>query len=650
MSLVQDAAVQTRYGQLQQTLQKTPTLPILTALVQYVPELLKEDVSSDDSSRRKGKAKAAEGETAHVVELLETVHQVYAMLLPSLSGSTITDQLLASLSSWLSHTTSFIESVDTSDNVACSSWISIASLLTTTLQSFIKADKNAARKLHTFILSHTNFSKAVMALQTMETSSPASAQLSAAVRQIFSVSLFSYQNLSRTLQPALLPSSTLEQLSSTQLLREISAAVAANVATAGNNVLLLLPLLTDELDKALQKYGLDLLQKNVRTNAAPMSTSAAETTALTFRRNATFSFLSMTLDVIVPLAASVDAARLVLHLVNHIEQKKLYTAAAGENSKSWMNVLCKTVQYLVDLYVASRSTEAVEAMTTVARLDFSAVEPALPDIMRAVSTDRHSSIGESFMQEAISYAARLRNLPTLVGQIADAFSSPLADQKLPSLRSSIISLPTRQLLAKECVDSLSADQAMSLVITLLERMQQIITNGFGQRETGGFEAEQSPKKRKTGKDSHIASLDVGVENGDESAVGLSKPAGSAVYFQALASLAIVILQAEIEVSEHQTETVCTAVNELCNIGLSILLSIHTASDNQQIQAAACLQLALACRNFGKINLPPITQLNAALNEVLPATKRKKTSSKTILPCLTVQIVCVFLTLDLSVRC
>lgn len=443
--------------ELKQTVIRIPVLPTLASFLARLPEVPKSGGHEEQE------------------ELLAAVNACYETLLPLSVSSTNIDPLLAC-------STSYIAS---SDKLTATSqeWVKTGGLLCKSLDK-LPNERNTQKKLSAAILD-----KALPNVLALYGTHVAQATRSAAL-DIVAKLLFSQGNLQRMFSQPLASVEDAEKC-----LQELFTAFKRLTTKDANSVPPLLAFLPDcfsALYAALQVNAAELF---VHRGASTSSRSAAETYVQQQARYAVFSFLQACIGVL-GSASKGSASQCADSLLVSVEQQPVYAAGPGEANQAWLRVFKR----FASLYVSERIT--IAGLHTLARIDFEAVQDVLPAVLSSLSSAIDDEKGTKFIETAIEYYGKTRQLPHLLGLVEEALlagPSGLDDADFDAyFCCPLLCIETRERMKLECSASLSGQQAAAVA-------QAYARSFAAQTEVALLAAAAAEgetlrsKKRKTGK-------------------------------------------------------------------------------------------------------------------------------------------------------
>lgn len=204
-------------------------------------------------------------------------------------------------------------------------------------------------------------------------------------------------------------------------------------------------------------------------------------------------------------------------MLDYFEQKPVYAAGPGEANQEWLTVLKEAAGILSSMIATLTSNRsAVQALCSLARIDFAAVEDELPSVLASLAvesiTDSSSYTSEAFVKIALDYYGRTRQLPHFLTMLEKAItsaitststrastSSMVAESVSPVFTGPLLSLSTRAAISRECSVSLGVTQVVPLLESLLELARTQLDKALDASSSSTSDESSTPakKKRKT---------------------------------------------------------------------------------------------------------------------------------------------------------
>ena len=412
-------------------------------------------------------------------------------------------------------------------------------------------------------------------------SDAASAELKSRLLDISSTLIFSEGNLQRIF---------LQTLTSVEVavksLQDIFSAFTKTLADRKHtkSVIHLLPSLFVSYASTIQRLSGQLFAPK---GASTSSRSAAETHVQLEFRHAIFGFLQSTITL---LSSVVDmntdeqacSASALTAVLQYMEFQPVYAAGPGDANQEWLGVLRHAAQLLQALLADTQASEkAMEGLCALARIDFTAVETALSGLFRAVAT-RSSDRNEAFLQIAIDYYGKTRQLPHFITMMEGAITSTMTDSSMADVtfRGPLLSLSTRRAITKECSTSLSAAQSIPLLESLLKSCKLQLDQALSLYMMT-VDTPHHKKKRR-----------VSYTTVSAPATSSSPEEAASWRFQALSQLLIAVLRSEAELGTG-LDTILPLAREIIQRGLEWIKQAGTDAFLDSLQRCVAVSLQLA---------------------------------------------------------
>lgn len=217
--------------------------------------------------------------------------------------------------------------------------------------------------------------------------------------------------------------------------------------------------------------------------------------------------------------AIAESLKLVL---SQIQEKNIYISGGGELNREWLRLLKDAARLATEELLptsenqdendANVSVAVMQAVTSIAKMDYTALEDVLPSILRAMGTalprkrELFSSACNELLDAAVSNNGKTRQLDSIINGIQAAVSSIIDStastsedpfscvERMDSVfKAPLLSRHTSARISKECKTSLPITQFVSLFKTLLEKIQTQLV----ELEEGHVEAALQPPKKKS---------------------------------------------------------------------------------------------------------------------------------------------------------
>lgn len=401
--------------------------------------------------------------------------------------------------------------------------------------------------------------------------------LSALLDSFIKVAVFSYANLARWLSAsggASLDTPKQAQESLSELFSTLRASIrpqeASNPSNSSHSTVSVLPVLMDHYIETLSAHSHDLFSPsrrsrnagdvvNVNVNGSSStagSRSAVEYQVQTCFRNAVFGMLQGLTELLKEAlpgpapgkntsrrkrqrdVSSVDgdvalrraAATTFRLLLNQIQEKNIYITGGAESNREWLKILEHAARFIVcELLPLSERTEDLDAVTTqaamqaatsIAKMDNTALEEVLPSLLQTMSKtipeqqDHFATACHELLDTTVSYKGKVRQLNSYLDTVNKTLSSIIDEAAATSEETSsfvntmhnmfkapLLSVRAIAKLSKEARSSLPARQSLPLLKAILGVVQEQALAMQQAREETGTDAKPPKKKTKSGRTS-----------------------------------------------------------------------------------------------------------------------------------------------------